>query len=142
MEIRKILKMMMRNYLLIYAGSMISTWVFCIIFEPDACFDLNYFAWMMIFAACGDLPVLVFYSRKKLTEKQWKIRFAIHLILLEIVLLTFAYFAKMYQTFRQGFLFAILIFAVYLIIRLFEYRSDKKDAEKMNMKIQENRKER
>jgi len=137
MGIIEILKKMLHNYLLIYGGSVIATWVYCMIFEPSAVFKLGYFTGMMFFAACGDLPTIVFYSRKKLTERQWVIRSRIHLLLLLAVLLTMARILKIYQTFWQGFILCILILGVYFVINLFTYRSDQKTADEINEKILE-----
>ena len=133
----EILKKMLHNYLLIYGGSVIATWVYCMIFEPNAVFRLDYFTGMMFFAACGDLPTIVFYSRKKLTERQWMIRSRIHLLLLLAVLLTMARILKLYQTLGQGFILFILILGVYFVINLFTFRSDQKTADAINEKILE-----
>ncbi len=133
----EILKKMLHNYLLIYGGSVIATWIYCMIFEPNAVFELDYFTGMMLFAACGDLPTMVFYSRKKLTDRQWRMRSRIHLLLLLAVLLTMARVLKIYQNLWQGFILFVLILGVYFVINLFAYRSDQKTADAINEKIKE-----
>lgn len=139
MSMRELLKMFYQEYLAIYAGSMIGTFIFCSFFFPDAKFELNYFAWMMLFALLGDLPIFVFYSKKPLTRKQDMFRIGLHLCLLEIVLLTTAYFLGCYETIYQCFWFFLLILAIYMIIRLGHYGQNTKTAKKMNERLEEMR---
>ena len=53
---------------------------------------------MALFSLAGDATLLVFYSKKVLTEKQFLFRTVIHFILLEIVLMTFAGLLQLYES--------------------------------------------
>lgn len=131
------IKQFVRDYFIIYAGCMMGTLVFCTFFYPAVEFGLEYFRWMMLFALLGDLPVFIFYSRRELTEKQIFLRYALHMIVLEVVLLTTAYFLGCYENFGQGCFFAMIILGVYVIVRLINYHSDSKIAKSVNQRLKE-----
>ena len=79
--------------------------------------------------------MLLFYSPKELTEKQWRVRKVLHFITLEIVLLFTAKCLDFYQTLLQGAFFFILILLVYIIVCLSVYYSDKRLANTLNEEI-------
>lgn len=140
MELRELLKRIVNSYFVIYGCSMMGTLLFCLIFDPESVFDVRYLEWMLLFSALGDLPALVFYSRKELTEKQWRVRLVIHFILLEAVLLVTAKYLKLYETFVQGAVFAGIILLVYVLVRAVCFAGDFRTAKDINDKLKEIRK--
>ncbi|NLL77963.1 MAG: DUF3021 domain-containing protein [Clostridiales bacterium] len=142
MDIRSLIKKMLMQYIIIYAGSMFGTLVFCSIFYPSDLFGLDYFVWMLLFSLLGDLPLLVFYSAKELTEKQWITRQIIHFLLLEAVLLSAAYKTGMFEGVIEGTAFVFVILAVYVLVRLITFRNDIRLAQKMNFRLQERKNKR
>ena len=140
MELEWVLKKLFQQFPIIYMCSMMGTFVYCLIFSPDATFEISYFVLILLFSLLGTLPFFVFYSSCELTEFQMKVRYVIHFILLEIVLLIAAYTLDMYQTFMQGIAFAFIILGVYLIVRFSVFCSDQKMAESLNEKIRERKK--
>ncbi len=140
MELRELLRRIVNSYFVIYGCSMLGTLVFCLIFEPDSVFNVQYLEWMLLFSALGDLPALVFYSGKELTEKQWRIREVIHFVILETVLLTAANCLGMYHTFLQGIVFAGIILLVYVLVRAVCFAGDFQTAKNINDQLKEIRK--
>lgn len=132
MTFKEIINEMIKNYSIIFTGSLLGTVVFCVQFYPDIAFDLNYLKWMFIFAFLGDLPQFVFYSSKELTQKGFYIRYGIHIIILEIILLIAAHFLGFYDTAFEGLIFFLVVLGVYFIVKLVRYLSDSKTAEKIN----------
>lgn len=109
-------------------------------FYPYEEFGLSYFVWMLVYSLMGDLTMLVFYSPKELTEKQWIVRQIVHILLLEIVLLTAAHQAGMFEGVLEGTVLVLVILAVYLLVRFIGFRKDLQLAKKLNMRIQERKK--
>lgn len=135
MEIRELIKNMVRDYFVILSCSFIATFVFCLVFDPDAVFALSYIPWMMVFALAGDLPSLILYSSKELTEKQWIIRMIVHFVVLEIILLVAAYFLELYKNLGEAVFFAGIIAAVYVLVRFMGWRINLKIADQINEKL-------
>lgn len=137
MELKDFLKAMVIQFFIIYTCSMFGTLIFCFVFEPDTQFGIDYFAWMIAFSIAADLPFLIYYSKNELTEKQYKVRAMLHILVLEAVLLTFARFLDMYDTFLEGVFFAGIVLAVYIIVKGLTVGFDKKMADTLNKRIQE-----
>lgn len=137
MELRELLKRMINSYFVIYGCSMMGTLLYCLIFMPDEVYNIEYFEWMLVFSLAGDLPTMVFYSKKELTEKQWRVRLIIHFVLLEAVLLVMAKYMKMYRTFLQGAVFAGIVLLVYVLVRAVCFAGDFQTAKNINDKLKE-----
>ena len=128
---------MLYDFFYIYAGSIFGTCVFCSIFYPDATFRLSYFGWMALFSLAGDVPMLVFYSKKVLTERQFLVRMAIHFILLEAVLMTFAGILRLYESPLQAAAFFGIVLLVYLMVKFLSFQNGSREAVIINRRIQE-----
>lgn len=139
MDFKEFMRAIIKQYFVIYTGTMIATFCFCLVFYPEESLPVSYLAWMMLFALCGTLPSLIFYSKKELSKEQWGIRKGIHFVLLEGVLLTAGKVLGMYRGVKQGFWFAIAVFVVYVFVCVFGYWSEKKTAEALNEKLRERR---
>lgn len=135
MEGKELIKRLLVSYPLIYGGAMMATWFCCKIYAPDSVFDLDYFGWMFLVALAGDLPSLIFYSTKELTEKQWMFRMAVHLAMLETVLLIIGYFMEFYESVVQGMIFAAAVFFVYAAVKGICFTGDSVEAKKINERL-------
>lgn len=137
MEFRDLIKRMVISYFVIYGCSFMGTWLFCVIFDPNGIFGLNYFKDMAIFSLLGDLPSLIFYSSSELSKKQWNVRLILHFIILETVLLAAAKYLQLYHTLLQGAVFAGIILLVYVIVRGACFAWDIETARAINDKLRE-----
>lgn len=137
MDISELKRALIHDFFYIYTGSIFGTFVFCSIFYPDIKFGLSYFAWMALFSFAGDLTLLIFYSGKVLTERQFFIRTVIHFFVLETILMTFAGILGLYETLLEAVAFSFVIFGVYLIVKLMTFKSYSIEAEEINKRIRE-----
>lgn len=141
MEPKKLFGKMILGYPIIYGGSMMATYLFCMIFDRNATFTLAYFGYMFLFALAGDLPTLVFCSKRELSKKEWNIRVMLHLILLEAVLLGIAGTLGLYDTLTEGIFFFFLILAVYIMVRGLTFAGDILEVKKINERLRERKQE-
>ncbi len=132
MSFEELRKCLVDDYFIIVTGTLIGTLVFCSIFERSATFSLLYLGWVLLFSFLADLPLCIFYSKKELTEHQWMIRFILHFITLEGLLLTLAYLADMYHNLIGGVVFALIVAGVYILVRYTGHQINMRIAFKMN----------
>lgn len=137
MDFSELKKMMIHDFFYIYTGSIFGTYLFCTIFYPDIEFGLDYFVWMALFSLAGDLTLLVFYSARVLTQKQFLVRSVIHFFLLEGVLMTFAGILRLYETPVEAAAFALVVSVVYAMVKLLTFKQQSREAEKINKRIRE-----
>ena len=141
MDFKGFMHALIRQYFVIYTGSMIATFCFCQAFYPGEALQTSYLAWMLLFSLCGTLLGLIFYSKKELSPRQWMVRKGIHFVLLECVLLTAGRILEMYKGVKQGFWFAVTVLVVYGFVSFISYWSEKRTAEALNEKLRERRKQ-
>ena len=128
------LKKTCNDFFIIAAGILISSTVFCSIFNPGQMFDLG-FMWQIIgMAFFSSLLHFIFYSRKELTKKQMLVRQIIHACVLVALLLTLGYTWGWIQSgsVAQALIFVALIGFVYCIVTVLSFQHDKKVARRLN----------
>lgn len=136
MNLSDILKRMLHNFFVIVTGTLICFIIFCAHFFPDDLFGLDSLAAILLFAAAGDLPFLIFYSREELSEKQWQIRMVIHFIVLETVLLGLSvYLGWITNIYPHGVFMCMLITGVYLVVRFINWKIDTKTTSEINERL-------
>ncbi len=133
MELRDLIKKILFSYPAIYGCSMMATFVFCMVFyHEDAVFGMDYFGLMLLFSLAGDLPILVFYSKREMSQKEMNVRLLIHFLLLECVLMVLGRFFGLYKSFLQGVFFFFIVLVVYVIIRASVFCEDIRRAKQLN----------
>ncbi len=82
------------NYMVVSACITATMGTIGVLFAPD--FKLGYGSFFapFLFATVGMLPAVVYYSRKILSQRQRVFREILHFILLEVVILTFAWYGN------------------------------------------------
>lgn len=141
MELREFIKKLVISYPIIYGCSMMATFVFCLVFYPDSVFGVDYFGKMFLFALAGDLPSLVFYSKRELSHKEWMARVIIHLLLLEGVLLVIGRFMGLHDNMVEGIVFFFIVLAVYVVVWLLVFSDDARQAKEINKALEERKKQ-
>jgi len=134
----KQLKDMLLEFLLITAGILLCTTVFCTIFYQDILFGID-LLWQIIgLAFLSTLPGFIFFSKHELTKKQMLNRQIIHVCILVALLLFFAYHWKWLvpQSIVQPIVFIAMIAFVYTIVSFFVYQRDKKVANMLNERLE------
>lgn len=102
------------------------------IFEPHTQFGYEAFLSPIIFGAIATLPSLVHYSKKDLTFVQMAIRNVIHLVLLEIVILSVLFFAGILKDISMALSLGISILVIDLTVNLVLWVNNKKIAKEFN----------
>ena len=134
MHFADLMKTMFRNFFVITTGITASMYIFCLIFTPDVVFSLEDIGRILLMAVAGDLPFIIFYSRKEPDKKQMRIRFAIHIPVLLAILL---YFAHLWDWVSitdpvEVTVLILLIMVVYATVLATGAYLDMKTAEKLN----------
>ncbi len=80
------------------------------------------FPWIIMLAGItGAIPSVLFYFKKEPTKKQFILRFIIHFIIVEIIIMTEGFFLNFYESFVGGLIiFAIVIF-VYAVVCIYSF---------------------
>ena len=102
---------------------------------PPNTINRDYILLAMAFAAVGDLPSIVFWSRSEPTEKSRRLRSIIHFILLMTLILIFGGITGVVSKFVDYLIFAIEIVVVYGIVKFIIYQSDISTAKTINEKL-------
>lgn len=98
------------------------------IFEADTRFGYEAFLSPLIFGVVASFPLLVKYSKNELTMKQAAIRNGIHLILLEVFILSILYFGGLLTNVPMAISLGLAIFIIDLAVNLVLWINDKKTA--------------
>ena len=141
MRAEEILKRMAVSFFVIVTGIVCSIYLFCLIFYPNAMFTLSDIGRILLMAAAGDLPFLIFLSGKELTKKQMLVRKAIHFVVLSTILL---YLAARWDWVdmkdgREIAVFLLTILLVYAAVSFVVRYRDKKLTDRLNERLKERR---
>ena len=139
MNLNETLKAMLRSYFIITTGIVISMYVFCLIFTPEAGFKLRDIGDILLLALLTDLPQLIFLSKGELSRKQLLVRKLLHLCVLITIVL---YCANAWdwlsiKSASQVLVFVLLVLGVYAAVFSTSVYYDKKLAEQLNIKLNE-----
>lgn len=136
MKVSEWVKEILRDFLIIFASIMIIITVLRQIFVPDANFELQTVFTIMAFSFLGALTGIILYAPRSTNENQMRIRMIVHFIVLEALLVSLALLLDLVQGIFAISLLAVQIAAVYMIVRLLAYRSDQKESQKINERLQ------
>ncbi|HMM30484.1 MAG TPA: DUF3021 family protein [Clostridia bacterium] len=100
--------------------------------DPTA--KLGYEAYFspLIFGLVSLVPSFITYSRKELSFRQALVRKALHVIVLEVMLLAFGFWAGILHGATDASFFGVTVFLVYLAVNFISWQIDKKDASEIN----------
>ncbi|MGE5678452.1 MAG: DUF3021 domain-containing protein [Pseudomonadota bacterium] len=128
-------KKLVKDFLVIFAVIVITITLLRQIFAPDVYLRLRDIYNYMICAVVGDLPSLIFYTKKDMTEKEMRLRIIIHFAVLEAALLTIANVFGWVSGITNMLFLAVQIAIIYGIVRLILWMDDKKAANSINEKL-------
>lgn len=137
MNKKDLLSATIRNYFIIFTVVVLGT----ALLNPTHAFTYRDVMTAALFALAGDLPSLVYYSKKELSIKSRYLRMAIHFVLLETVLLTFGNIMGQVSGWKQTALFGFEVFCIYLMVGLINWSIDRKTANDINQKLSNMRSE-
>jgi uncharacterized membrane protein len=117
----------------------IAVFSFCRIFYPEAHLSTEDLSRILLMAAAGDLPLVIFYSRRELTRKELFIRKVIHFALVVGINLTLAYLWGWVNMAKGAEVVGLLLWVtiIYVGITLITDYRDRKVTDKLNDKLRE-----
>lgn len=127
------IRQLIRDYFVIFGILIIGS----VFLTPPNTINRNYILLVMAFAAVGDLPSLVFWSRSELTESSRRLRSIIHFILLVTLILIFGGITGVVSEFSGYLIFAIEITVIYFIVKFIIWQGDMTTAKKINEKLKD-----
>ncbi len=140
MNRKELLRTLLMHFFICYTCTMMATILFCGLNMPKVTeLPVSYLWKAALFSICADLPVMVYYSRRELSRRQWRIRTIIHTVLVECVLLAAGYFFGMYKGVLGFVLFFFAILTVDLIVRAVTFLNDKNTADEINAHLKQER---
>lgn len=127
----ELIKEFIRDYFVIFGVLIIGS----IIFTPSDTINRDYVLLAMGFAAIGNLPSIMFWSKVELSESSRRLRSIIHFILVLSLMLTFGVITGIVSEFAECFIFAIEIIIVYGVVKFIVYQGDISTATTINKKL-------
>ena len=124
-------RQLIKDYFIIFGILIIGS----VFLTPPETINRDYVLLTMTFAAVGDLPSLVFWSKTELTEESRKWRSIVHFILLEGVILIYAGMTGIVSSALEVVLFALQILVIYGLVRFITWRGDLVTANRINKKL-------
>ncbi|WBW95841.1 DUF3021 domain-containing protein [Oceanirhabdus sp. W0125-5] len=135
MKLKEYIKKFISDNLIIFAIIVICITILRQIFAPDEYFELKDIFNYMICSFVGNLPSIILYSSKELSEKELRLRIIIHFVVLEVVLLSFTNVFGFISGIKETILFAFQIAVIYVLVRFLSWMDDRKSADKINEKL-------
>lgn len=131
MKQKNLFSSMIRDYFIIFSFIIIVT----ALLNPSHAFTYREIMLAALFAFAGDLPSLVTYSRKELSEKSRYIRMILHFVLLEVVILIFGNIIGQVAGLLQNTLLALEVLGIYILVIFITWLIDRKTANDINQQL-------
>ena len=139
MQGEELFKKLFSHYFVNVTCIVMAVFSFCRVFYPEAHFSTEDLSRILLMAAAGDLPLVVFYARRELTRKEQCIRTIIHFALVVGVNLTLAYLWGWVNMARGAEVAGLILWVtvIYVAITLITDYRDRKITDKLNDKLRE-----
>lgn len=131
MKAMDFIRQLIRDYFVIFGVLIIGS----VLLNPPNTINRDFILLAMAFAAIGDLPSIVFWSRSELSESSMRLRSVIHFILLMTLILIFAGITGVVSGFAQYLIFAAEVIIIYIIVKFIIYQGDMTTAKMINEKL-------
>lgn len=126
------IKKIMMSFFISVACICVAMAIIGVIFEADTRFGYEAFLSPLIFGAAATLPTLVQYSKKELSLSQTAVRKGIHLVLLEVVILSILYLEGMLTSISMALSLGISISVIDLAVNMVLWIKDRSIANEFN----------
>lgn len=139
MRLDELLKTMFKSFFVITTGIVASMYLYCAVLVPGAVFTVKDIGRILLMAAASDLPLILFWSRKELSGRQFAIRRTVHMAVLAFILLFFASLWDWISLQNAGevAVFLLLVLAVYVMVLFVAVLRDKKLSDRINRRLKE-----
>ena len=128
------LTIFLQRFVVIYGFTMLATLLFLLVFNRSAMVGWEFFLRCVVFSLAGDLPSFVFYSTHELSEKEWRQRMLVCILLCEVILMPLGH-GWMWIGWGGGILFFFSILLVNFGVRVVGYGIDAHTATQLNERI-------
>lgn len=132
MRLNEPVKKVIQNFLVIFASIIIVITILRQFLYPDMAFDLKSIYIIMAFSFIGALAGFILNSSINISEKNMRIRMAIHFIALETILISLGAILGIANSTSSILILALQIAVIYAVVRLLSWNNDKKVAEQIN----------
>lgn len=126
-----LIRELIRDYFVILGILIIGS----VFLTPPDTINRDYILLAMAFAAVGDLPSIIFWSKSEPTEKTRRVKNIIHFILVMTLILIFGGITGIVSEFVEYLIYAIEIAVVYGIVKFIIYQGDVSTAKTINEKL-------
>lgn len=127
-----IIKKILMSYFLAVSGITAAIGIIGSIFVPDTTFGYQAFLSPFLFGLVAVIPSLATYSKNELSAKQMFFRLILHFVLLEILILLFAFIAGLVTSMPIAISLAASILIIDLTVHLVLWMNDKRTASALN----------
>lgn len=125
------IKKILLSYFLAVAGITAATGIVGSIYMPNEVFGYQAFLSPFLFGLVAVIPSFVTYSKKELSAKQMLFRLVFHFVLLEIMILFFAYLTGLLKNRSIAVSLFLSVFIIDLTIRLVMWLNDRRLASEL-----------
>lgn len=125
-------KKILLSYFLVVTGITAAAGIVGSIYMPHETFGYQAFLSPFLFGLIAVIPSLVTYSRKELSIKQMFFRFALHFLLLEVMILYFAYLEGLLRSRSITVSLFLSVLIIDLTVRLVMWLNDRHLASELN----------
>lgn len=131
------LKVLLRTFLYVLAGSVLSTTVFITVFYPGETFEVSLLWQVIAMTVLTSLGSALFFSKKEISKTQMKIRKTIHYIYINIIVVGTALLCEWIHISQmiQVIVFLFDVSLVYFVVCAIMFRKEEKTAEYMNEQL-------
>jgi hypothetical protein len=102
------------------------------VLAPETSFGYEVFLSPFLFGLVAVIPSLATYSRKELTARQMLFRLVLHFILLELMILLFAYIAGLVTSTSIALSLALAVLIIDVTVLLLQWLNDRRVASELN----------
>lgn len=141
MRFAKLIQKIINDFLIVFASIMIIITILRQLYYPNLAFDLNSIYIIMVFSFLSALLGFILYPPNDISEKNMRIRIVIHFFALEILLVVSGIVLGIVNSKLDVIILALQIAVIYTFVRLLSWKSDKKEALKINERLNALKKE-
>jgi len=140
MKLSQFAQKMMKDFLIIFASIIIIITLLRQMYDPNLAFDLKSIYILMAFSFISAVTGFILYSPNDMSEKEIRLRIAIHFFALEILLIFLASVFEIVNSAADGIILALQIAVIYIVVRLLSWRNDQREAQQINERLKALRK--
>lgn len=131
-----------RRFVMCYGVIMICTFFMCLFFNPTSELPVvSFFGKIILFTILAMSTLVVYYSKKELTKKEWWMRTTLHTIVLEAVLLPLAHHWEFWYNEVDGIIYASYILFGKILWHLVDFGISARTAAEINESIRKRKRE-